>query len=144
MSDCIFCGIVAGMVEASVVYRDERVCAFVDIRPVNAGHVLVVPVAHATALADLPSEDGAQMMRIAQRLAAGLRLAQDAPWRCEGVNLHLADGAVAGQEVLHVHLHVLPRYAGDGFGLRLPRGYGQMAPRAELDRVAAAMRAALP
>jgi histidine triad (HIT) family protein len=144
LSVCIFCDILADKIEASMVYRDERVCAFMDIRPVNSGHLLVVPVAHATYLADLAPEDGAQIMRVAQRLAAHLLKGQGPHWRCEGVNLHLADGAVAGQEVLHVHLHIIPRFAGDGFGLRLPREYGQMAPRAELEHIAAAIRTTLP
>lgn len=59
------------------------------------------------------------------------------------MNLHLADGAAAGQEVYHVHLHVLPRFTGDGFGLRFPPGYGQRPPRAELDELAGRIRNAL-
>jgi histidine triad (HIT) family protein len=147
VSECIFCRILAGELEASMVYRDAQVCAFMDIRPVNVGHVLVVPVTHATFLTDLAPEAGAQMMRVAQYLAAGLRDAasQNAhALRCEGINLLLCDGAAAWQEVMHVHLHVIPRYQSDGFGLRLPKHYGALASRPELDAAAALLRTALP
>ena len=133
MDDCIFCAIVAGRAPASVVHADERCTAFMDIQPVNAGHVLVVPNRHAVFLADLDPEDGARMFRVAQRIAGALRVSG---LRCEAVNLFLADGEAAGQDVFHVHLHVIPRYLGDGFGLRFSPTYGTRPPRAELDRIA--------
>ncbi len=104
-----------------------------DIQPVNPGHVLVVPNRHATFLADLDEDTAAHMFRVGQRLAAALRRSGV---RCEAVNLFLADGEAAGQEVWHVHLHVIPRYRGDGFGLRFGPGYGARPPRPELDEVA--------
>jgi histidine triad (HIT) family protein len=139
MTDCIFCRIVAGDAPASVVHRDERCVAFMDIRPVNPGHLLVVPLRHAPHLADTDGETAAHLMRVAHRLAAALRASG---LRCEGVNLFLADGAAAMQEVFHVHLHVFPRFRGDGFGLRFGPHYTVRA-RAELDGAAAAVRAAL-
>lgn len=140
MSDCIFCRILAGELPASPVYRDERCAAFMDIQPVNPGHLLVVPLAHAAYLAELDPETGAQMFRVAQRLATALR---SSGLRCEGVNLFLADGEAAMQEVFHVHLHVIPRYDGDGFGLKFGDHYWQRPPRAELDQAAAQISAAL-
>lgn len=137
MAECVFCDILAGTKPASVVYRDQQCVAFMDVRPVNPGHVLVIPVQHAPGLAELDPEAGAQMMRVAQRIARALRSSN---LRCEGVNLHLADGAAAGQEVFHVHLHVVPRFRSDGFGLRFGPNYGQLAARSELDRVAASLR----
>jgi histidine triad (HIT) family protein len=107
MEGCIFCEILAGKVPASVVVRDGRCMAFMDIQPINAGHVLVVPEDHAARLADLPEETGARMFRTAQRIAAAL---YEGGLDCEGVNLFLADGEAAGQEVFHVHLHVFPRF----------------------------------
>jgi histidine triad (HIT) family protein len=138
MSDCIFCAILAGDAEASIVYEDERTVAFMDVRPVTPGHLLVIPRRHAPYLADLDPEDGAQMFRVGQGAAASLRASS---LRCEGLNFFLADGVVAGQEVFHVHLHVLPRFEGDGFGLRFPPDY-VVRERAELDRAAAAVREA--
>ena len=139
MGDCIFCRIVAGDAPASVVHRDERCVAFMDIRPVNPGHLLVVPTRHAAHLVDTDAETVAHLTRVAHRLAAAIRASG---LRCEGVNLHLADGAAAGQDVFHVHLHVIPRWKGDGFGLRFAPGYG-VRPRAELDAAADAVRATL-
>jgi diadenosine tetraphosphate (Ap4A) HIT family hydrolase len=122
------------------VEEAERTVTFMDIQPVVRGHALVVPRAHATYLADLDPEDGAEIFRAGQRAAAALRASS---LRCEGVNLFLADGEAAGQDVFHVHLHVIPRYEGDGFGLRLPPGYS-IRPRAELDEAAAALRQSWP
>ena len=92
---CIFCDIIGGQAPASFVYEDEVAVAFMDIRPVNAGHLLVVPRGHARHLADLDPEVGGHLFRVGMRLAGALRRT---PLPCEGVNLYLADGEVAGQE----------------------------------------------
>ena len=134
---CPFCEIVARQLAASELCRDDLVVAFLDIRPITPGHLLVVPRSHAARLADLPGPTGRAMFTTAQRLAAALR---ESGLRCDGVNFFLADGEVAGQEVDHVHLHVVPRFAGDGF--RLSAQF--MSPeRAELDATAGLIRAAL-
>ncbi|HSQ32458.1 MAG TPA: HIT family protein [Gemmatimonadaceae bacterium] len=136
-SDCVFCRILAGELPASFVYRDDHCAAFMDIRPVNPGHLLVVPVRHATYLADLEGDIAARLMRVAHDAAAALRASS---LRCEGVNFFLADGEAAMQEVMHVHLHVFPRFRGDGFGLRFsPEYYTRRADRTELDETAATL-----
>ena len=137
---CIFCEILAGRAEGSFVYRDEAVAAFMDLRPVNAGHVLVVPVRHAAMLAELNIEDGMQMFRVAQSVAAALR---KTGLKCEGVNLFLADGRAAGQDVWHVHLHVFPRFAGDGHHLRFHPDYFKPHTRQEIESTAEKLRAVL-
>lgn len=137
---CVFCDIVAGRAPASMVYRDEVVCAFMDTRPVNPGHLLIIPVRHAAALADLDPTTGGRMFEVGQRLAKALR---SSGVRCEGINFFLADGEPAGQEVFHAHLHVLPRFAADGFGLRYGPEYGMPPERSALQSVAAAIRNAL-
>ena len=136
-NDCVICKLVAGELEVSVIHQDDVCVAFMDIQPINPGHALVVPRRHAPALADLEEEDGAQMFRVAQHLAAALRRCGV---KCEGVNFFLADGEAAGQEVFHVHLHVFPRYTGDGFGLNLPPDYQHRPPREELNEIAQRMR----
>jgi diadenosine tetraphosphate (Ap4A) HIT family hydrolase len=136
----LFSEILAGRAPASFVYRDEQVAAFMDLFPVNPGHVLVIPNEPIAGLSDLPEDTGAHLFRTGQRIARALRRAVPA---CEGVNLFLADGEAAGQEIFHVHLHVIPRYRGDGFGLRFPAGRDQGPERAELDRVAERINAAL-
>ena len=140
MSDCVFCEIVAGHAPASIVFQDDRCCAFMDIQPVNPGHVLIVPVAHVAFLDDLDEETGAYLFTVAQRLSRAIRRSGV---RCEGVNLFLADGEAAGQEVFHVHLHVFPRFRNDGFGLRMRPDYGVLPARSDLDVLAATIHAEL-
>lgn len=135
--DCVFCRIVTGALPSSVVYDDDRVLAFMDLNPAVPGHLLVIPKRHATDLAELDPDDGSAAFRVAQRLAGGVRASSLAP---DGVNLFLADGEAAGQEVFHVHLHVLPRKVGDGF--RIGADFRTPA-RDELDRQASDIRAAL-
>ena len=136
----IFSKILAGEAPATFVYRGELVSAFMDIQPVNPGHVLVIPNEPAVGLEDLPPETGAEMFRVGQRIAAALRASEI---RCEGVNLFLADGEAAMQEVFHVHLHVIPRFDGDGFGLTFAEQYFELPERSELDAVGASIRAQL-
>jgi len=133
MSSCVFCDILAGDLPSSVVFEDELVSAFMDIQPVNPGHVLIIPKQHAMFLADLHEETGGHIFRIAHRIAIALRRSDV---KCEGVNMFLADGEAAGQEVFHVHLHVFPRFVGDGFGLRFGPEYGNKPAREELDDAA--------
>jgi diadenosine tetraphosphate (Ap4A) HIT family hydrolase len=137
MDECVFCEIAAGQAPASVVYEDEITLAFMDIQPVNAGHMLLIPKRHATFLADLDGATGARLFTVAMRLAEALRRSGI---RCEGVNLFLADGEAAFQEVFHVHLHVFPRFAGDPF--RIEADWSARPAREELDAVAATIRGA--
>ena len=140
MDTCIFCDILAGKLPSSILYRDDLCCAFMDVQPVNPGHVLVIPTSHASSLAELDEESGARIFRVARRVAGALR---ESGLKCEGVNLFLADGVAAGQEVFHAHLHVFPRYAGDGFGLRFEPAYSNRPTRTELDTIAGKIRKAL-
>lgn len=137
VGECVFCAIVQGRTEASIVHEDDAVTAFMDLRPVTPGHLLVVPKAHAVGLEDLDEALGTRVWAVAHRLARALRASH---LRCEGINLFLADGRAAFQEVFHVHLHVFPRFAGDGF--RIDADW-RVRERPELDRNAAAVRAGL-
>jgi len=130
----VFCEIVAGRAESSLVYEDEHVIAFMDIRPLTPGHVLVVPRSHADYLEDLGEDLGARLFRAGHRLARALRRSG---LPCDGVNLFLADGEAAFQEVFHVHLHVLPRTPGDGFRIKAA---WRRPGREELDLAAAKVR----
>ena len=128
----------AGELSASIVYEDDTTLAFMDIQPVNAGHVLVIPKAHFVELSDMSEETGAQLFRIAMRVQRSIR-ASGVP--CEGINLFLADGEAAFQEVLHVHLHVFPRYQGDSF--KIDADWSKKPSREELDGVAEQIKASL-
>jgi len=134
---CIFCSIVAREAPASFVHEDEELVAFMDINPVTPGHLLVVPRAHLPALADVPDTVAARMFTVAQRLAAALRSTE---LLTEGINLFYADGAAAFQSVFHSHLHVIPRFRGDGFRFHIHRGADPS--RAHLDEAAAVIRTA--
>jgi histidine triad (HIT) family protein len=138
--NCKFCDLLAGKLPISQVYRDELCTALMDIQPVNPGHMIIVPNAHAAFLSELNEDTGAHMFCIAQQLAAALRRSAV---NCEGVNFFLADGEAAFQEVFHVHLHVFPRFVGDGFGLTFGPAYAHKPPRDELDQVAAQIRSVL-
>jgi diadenosine tetraphosphate (Ap4A) HIT family hydrolase len=134
--DCVFCRIVAGSAPGSIAYADGTTVAFLDIAPINPGHLLVVPRTHVESLAELNPDTGAHLWRVGQRMAAALRRSTI---RCEGVNFFVADGVAAFQEVPHLHLHVIPRWKGDGVKL----GYKAGRPaRADLDAHAADLRAA--
>ena len=136
--DCPFCRIITRELDASVVHESATVLAFMDIDPVTAGHVLVVPKAHLPTLADLDDDVAAEMFAVARAVATALRRS---PLPCEDVNLFYADGEVAFQEVFHSHLHVFPRTPGDGFTIRAR--WGSEPVRSELDSQAEAIRAAL-
>ena len=133
MTACIFCQIVEGILPSSKVYEDEICLAFMDIQPVNPGHILVVPKLHFADLSDLPATIGAHLFNVAQQIALTL---PKTTVKSEGVDLFLAHGEAAGQEIFHAHLHIIPRYEGDGFGFRFGPNYGKLPERSELDAIA--------
>ncbi len=130
----VFARIIAGEIPCQRVFENEHVLAFLDIRPLAEGHTLVLPKRSAARLADLTpaeaAELGRQLVAIAQRVVAVTGAA--------GVNLLLNDGQVAGQEVPHVHFHIIPRQAGDGLGYRWRP---QDRNAADLEALAARIRA---
>jgi histidine triad (HIT) family protein len=134
---CVFCELVAGKRPISVIGETQDVLAFMDIQPVNPGHVLIIPKRHAAYLADLDPTLAGHILAMGMRVAAALRACGV---RCEGVNLFLADGEAAGQEIFHAHLHVFPRFIGDGFGLKFSPSYFVLPSRADLDEVAEDIR----
>ena len=111
MKNCIFCKIVAGEIPSAKIYEDDLVLAFLDISPINFGHTLVIPKEHNTSVATIPEATGGRMFRVGSRIGVAMRRALD----CDGFNLHLSDGTVAGQVVMHAHLHIVPRWTDDGF-----------------------------
>lgn len=137
MKGCIFCAIVEGKAEASRVAETELCLAFLDIGPFNPGHVLVVPKRHAVTFTDLTPQEAGDLVQLGQRVAQALR---ESGLAAGGFNLWMANGEVAGQDVFHAHLHVIPRHAGDGLKMQVE---WTRPERAVLDGVAARIRAAL-
>ena len=137
MTRCIFCQITEGRAESSRVYEDDVSLAFMDIQPVNPGHVLVVPKTHFKDLSDLPAHIGSHLFQVAQRISLCMPKTRV---KSEGIDLFLAHGEAAGQEIFHVHLHIIPRFAGDEFGFRFGSKYANLPERPELDVLAAQIK----
>jgi histidine triad (HIT) family protein len=120
-------------------YEDKNVVAFMDIQPVNAGHVLVVPREHYESLEDIPHSLATHLFEVAMLLAPVVKHVGDA----DGLNILVNSGAAAGQDVFHYHVHVIPRCPEDGFDVPLPFGGSQMPDRTVLDANAARIISAL-
>ena len=116
MSDCVFCRIVARQIPATVVHEDEHTLAFMDLGQVNPGHVLVTLKAHAENIFGLQGGQAAAVGVTAARVA---RAILDA-FKPEGLSVYQANGKAAGQTVFHYHMHLVPRYDGDGMALSWP------------------------
>jgi len=136
MSDCVFCRIVAGQIPSTRVYEDAVTLAFMDIGQVNPGHVLVAVKAHAENLYALDDAQAAAVQRTAARIARAIRDA----FAPQGLSVYQANGKAAGQTVFHYHVHLVPRYEGDGMALTWPV---KNPPRETLEEHAAKLRARL-
>jgi histidine triad (HIT) family protein len=136
---CTFCDLIQGSAEVSVCHEDADSIAFMDIQPVNAGHVLVVPRAHYNSLLDVPPELGLHLFRVTMRLANAIRKVTGS----EDMNIVVNSGAAAGQDEPHYHVHIIPRRPDDGFAIDLPFGGSQMPDRTVLDAVAVQLIAAM-
>lgn len=118
IQDCIFCKIVKGDIPAAKVHEDKDILTFLDIMPANTGHCLIVPKNHCENLMDMPEKDLMALAKTAQKVAKAISLSMG----CEGVNLVMNNGKVAGQVVFHAHIHVIPRFKDDGHDLKLKHG----------------------
>jgi histidine triad (HIT) family protein len=137
-SNCIFCNILNGKSPVSLVYEDKNIAIFPTVEPTNPGHILIIPKTHASYLSDLDEETAGHIMRMARRVALAIRRSN---LRCEGINIFVADGEAAGQDVFHFHLHVYPRYQGDGFGFRFDKSKNFVRMnRLKLDKIAEEIR----
>jgi histidine triad (HIT) family protein len=121
---CIFCQIAGGHSPSYKLWQNADVLVILSLE----GHPLVMPKKHLASLNDLDDETGAAMMRAAKWVARALRINTD----CEGVNLILSDGSAAGQDVFHLHLHVKPRWKGDGVILTWDTSTAPIAKRSRL------------
>jgi histidine triad (HIT) family protein len=117
VSDCIFCQIVAGTAACQEIYRDEATLAFMDINPANDGHCLVIPKKHFEKVFDMPPAAFGTVASTAAKVARAV----NEVLRPGGISLVQANGKLAGQSVLHVHVHVLPRRAGDDLPINWDR-----------------------
>ncbi|HNZ55266.1 MAG TPA: HIT family protein [Candidatus Paceibacterota bacterium] len=109
--DCLFCKIVAGEIPAHKVYEDDKFIAFLDIKPVNPGHALIIPKAHYRNLFDMPSDLMSELGPLIKKIALAVKEATKA----EGINIGWNNEPAAGQLIYHSHTHIMPRFVGDGF-----------------------------
>ena len=112
MNDCLFCKIAAKQIPAHLLYEDQHVCAFLDINPRAPGNTVVIPKAHAETLAALPENEASFFFSVVQRLSGEIRRRMKA----DGLTIGVNEGKASGQAVDHLHLHIMPRFAGDGGG----------------------------
>jgi histidine triad (HIT) family protein len=108
--DCLFCKIVSGKIPSYKVYEDEAVFAFLDINPASEGHTLVAPKKHFSKFTDMNAKDVASLFEVARKITVAVEKTSLA----EGSNIGINNGEAAGQEIPHVHVHVIPRRRGDG------------------------------
>ena len=136
---CTFCDLIQGAGEVSICYEDGEAIAFMDIQPVNAGHVLVVSRRHYENLEDVPVELAMHLFRVATKLAPAVTKVSNA----EGINIVVNSGSAAGQDEPHYHVHVIPRCTDDGFDIPLPFAGSTMPDRTLLDATAVRIMTAL-
>jgi histidine triad (HIT) family protein len=108
--NCIFCKIIDGKIPCAKIYEDERTLAFLDISPVNLGHTLIVPKNHSRNLLEDSDEDLASLIISAKKIGKAIMVSMKA----EGFNLESNIEKAAGQAVFHTHMHIIPRFSGDG------------------------------
>lgn len=108
--DCIFCKIANGDIPSNTVYEDNDFRAVLDLGPATKGHALILPKDHAANLLELPDDIAAKALVAAKAVAAKLKTRLNA----DGINIVQNNGEVAGQTVMHFHIHVIPRYSDDG------------------------------
>ena len=118
MGSCLFCKITAGELPSTKIYEDEDVLAFLDIKPVNPGHTLVIPKKHFENIHDTPDALIGKVAIAAKKIADAILKVG-----AKGINIGMNNGAHAGQVVFHAHVHVMPRYGKDSFSLWVGREY---------------------
>lgn len=128
--DCLFCKIIKGEIPSSKIYEDESVYAFLDISPVNPGHVLVIPKIHSDNFLDMDLVDISDVFIVSKKIAQNMK--KNIP--CDGVNMKMNIGADAGQIIFHSHLHLVPRYKGDGLKLWPGKSYESKEQSAEIQK----------
>ena len=120
--DCIFCKIAAGQIPSSTIYEDGHFRVFLDINPASRGHCLIVPKEHFTNIYDLDAETAGKIFTLATLISRTLKKVL----KCDGLNVIQNNEAIAGQSVFHFHMHLIPRYKGDGLNFLAAQPAGDM------------------
>ncbi|MDE6686255.1 MAG: HIT family protein [Lachnospiraceae bacterium] len=107
---CIFCKIANGVIPSKTIYEDGDFRVILDLGPATKGHALILPKEHSANLYELPDETASKVMVLAKKMATKMT----EKLSCDGFNIVQNNGEVAGQTVMHYHLHLIPRYQDDG------------------------------
>jgi len=111
--NCVFCAIIEGKIPSHKVYEDEKTLAFLDIHPSALGHTLLIPKTHIARVEGLPEEDARSLFAALHKIVGRIQEATGTPSSTIGIN----NGRESGQEVPHVHIHIIPRSRGDRGGI---------------------------
>ena len=130
---CIFCKIVRKQAPSSVIYEDDTIIVFLDIRPLNMGHTLVIPKAHYVDIFDIPEKELSQMYKVAKQVSFAVKKATNA----DGISIIQQNGKAAGQDIFHIHVHVVPRFEGQKLP---PFSELKEVERAKLDAMASKIK----
>ena len=130
MNECVFCDIIDGKIPAAKVYENELVYIMVDNMPINRGHTLILPKKHYSAFEEIDKETLFEMFSQGQNISRALYASEI---KCEGINVVLNNGSAAGQEIFHSHLHLIPRYKGDGFRIKMSEEFKKQKPQNHYD-----------
>ena len=134
---CHYCMIVSKKLPASIVYEDEFTMAFLVIKPITPGHVVVIPKRHVESFVDLSDEEACYLINAVKRVDQAMQASDLA---CEAVSIYLGDGEVAGQDIPHIHMHVIPRFSDDQFDFSLDSNLERYHGIAELEEDAMKIR----
>ncbi|MDO8572860.1 MAG: HIT family protein [bacterium] len=135
MNDCLFCKIINGDIPSAKVYEDQHSYAFLDIKPINAGHTLLVPKKHFANLYEMPDDVLANLTPTIKKLAIAIKKSVGA----DGINIGMNNDSAAGQLVFHAHIHIMPRFKNDGH----EHWHGKPYQDGEIDNVAQKIKANL-
>lgn len=131
--DCIFCKIIKGEIPCYKILEDDKFIAFLDIKPINVGHTLVVPKKHSQFISEMDDSDLEKIMVFVKKINNTLRKSLI---KCQAINFEIADGKEAGQEIPHVHLHLIPRFSDDGYSHKYPKNYNKSISSEDFKKVA--------
>ena len=130
VKDCIFCQIVDKKAPAGILFENDLVMALIDIRPVNEGHTLIIPKKHAMFVEEIDSEEVfIELFKVGKKIQLMLKEKLSG---ITGFNYFIANGEDAGQEVFHVHLHIIPRKPNDGFGIKFGPDFGKILTQEQI------------
>lgn len=121
--DCIFCKIAAGEIPSATVYEDDDLRAILDLGPAAKGHTLVIPKSHSDNLLSVEPDTAAKALKVISKTANAIKEALG----CDGINVVQNNGEAAGQTVMHLHFHIIPRYKNDSVNI----GWQPMKPSNE-------------